>query len=97
MDELQVRTLVREELMRILIGEPTQNQTSKPEWADWPPVLYAKEIAEITGTSLSSAHRLMRRSDFPARPMSGSRLGIGRVAFAEWLNGAKSERSRVGS
>ena len=88
MDEQHIRQLIREELVHLLIGDAqVQHQEAKPEWSDWPPVLYAKDIAEITGTSLSSAHQLLRRTDFPAKRLVGQRLGIGRVAFAEWLNG----------
>ncbi|MHB1681926.1 MAG: helix-turn-helix transcriptional regulator [Bacilli bacterium] len=89
-DEIYIRQIIREEIMRIFLGESnSRTEMPKPEWTDWPAFLYAQDIAKITGMSVSSAHRLMRRSDFPAKSVSGNRRGVGRVAFAEWLNDHK--------
>jgi hypothetical protein len=52
---------------------------------DFPLILNAKHISEITGVSLKKAHEIMNHSDFPLIRLGKSKK-VKRDGFFEWLD-----------
>lgn len=59
-------------------------QATLKNFEDFPLVLTARDIMQITGLSKQSVYQLFKREDFPAIEC-GRRLLVSREAFRQWL------------
>lgn len=55
------------------------------KYDELPPVLNARDVADILGISLAAAYRLFDREDFPTIRTGMRRKLVSREAFFDWL------------